>query len=691
MENVRDSTLRRSTGYALGFLALMRSELSLKVFPRTLCQNILAKLVMMALPTKLTVQQHAASLGLDGIAQNATNLLSEKLEQRSANGVDVQVEATKPQILPQWIELWAPDFAKGLLSKSHVRRRQVSSFCIPLLLTMVGGSSRRIDASYALSVLLTRLEKEYEGQKVKGTVLPVLSYDAETLDDIFLWAQLEIARQASALKLVGSLSSSEELRTSLREKFPTDMLRSSLTHISDRVRLAAFAALEPVLSTNGLIGHDVGALHVELEMWEAALPYAFKSTGKEYITTLLETLTCFLERLLSAETEQFVSDSQLLPRFSSFVNDFLVGKILLRQAAYPGTVADKEQFAISLLRCVMSIANRSNLLAIGVSVCQTPASKSRRQSQGSVCLVLKGISENLLSLEMLSMVISLCHSMWDATRSEAFSCLISLVNEAKRSGIPLPPQFRDEMVLGRGLFLSASPRQREADSGAIILAFASCAKASLTARESYLLWLTSALSERVDWMSQSLNEILTVSDCHGSRIIEKGLALPLAHGLIQSVRFIVEANKTNCGGMYSPGITVKLAEICMQAIQISLSVVADVKDGESLEGIEDFGVHSGRRESAVPLNVNTGAIGANATISSINFSAARETLRRFATQRVVIGSWLLTREACATLSSLITYEPTYVSSSVVGRCNNDHCILVSNGNMLSADWRLPAT
>lgn len=49
-EKVRDSTLRRSTGYALGFLALMRSELSTRSGRSVLCDRILKCLVAYSLP-----------------------------------------------------------------------------------------------------------------------------------------------------------------------------------------------------------------------------------------------------------------------------------------------------------------------------------------------------------------------------------------------------------------------------------------------------------------------------------------------------------------------------------------------------------------------------------------------------------------------------------------------------------------
>ena len=51
-ERVRDSTLRRSTGFALGFLSIMRSEMLSKVAPRVLCPFILQKLIKLSVPSR---------------------------------------------------------------------------------------------------------------------------------------------------------------------------------------------------------------------------------------------------------------------------------------------------------------------------------------------------------------------------------------------------------------------------------------------------------------------------------------------------------------------------------------------------------------------------------------------------------------------------------------------------------------
>ena len=49
-DKVRDSTLRRSTGYALAFLSIMRSEPPASVAPKTLCPEIMAAIVHMSMP-----------------------------------------------------------------------------------------------------------------------------------------------------------------------------------------------------------------------------------------------------------------------------------------------------------------------------------------------------------------------------------------------------------------------------------------------------------------------------------------------------------------------------------------------------------------------------------------------------------------------------------------------------------------
>ena len=66
-EKVRDSTLRRSTGYALGFLAIMRSEISSKYgSTKLICRNTLESILSFSLPPEDQVKFAFENLKLSG-------------------------------------------------------------------------------------------------------------------------------------------------------------------------------------------------------------------------------------------------------------------------------------------------------------------------------------------------------------------------------------------------------------------------------------------------------------------------------------------------------------------------------------------------------------------------------------------------------------------------------------------------
>ena len=62
---VRDSTLRRSTGFALAFLSIMRSEASLDKVQHRLCSNILSQIMRLSLPPQSYLQDYCRSIGLE--------------------------------------------------------------------------------------------------------------------------------------------------------------------------------------------------------------------------------------------------------------------------------------------------------------------------------------------------------------------------------------------------------------------------------------------------------------------------------------------------------------------------------------------------------------------------------------------------------------------------------------------------
>lgn len=65
-DRVKNSTLRRSTGFALAFLSIMRSEALLRSGKSKLLASILANILRQSLPSRGSVRDAFDKLGMDG-------------------------------------------------------------------------------------------------------------------------------------------------------------------------------------------------------------------------------------------------------------------------------------------------------------------------------------------------------------------------------------------------------------------------------------------------------------------------------------------------------------------------------------------------------------------------------------------------------------------------------------------------
>lgn len=73
-EKVRNSTLRRSTGYALGFLAIMRADVSNKSASSVISIPLLQKLLMLSLPPEQRIEESLAKLKTFGNQADRSNI-----------------------------------------------------------------------------------------------------------------------------------------------------------------------------------------------------------------------------------------------------------------------------------------------------------------------------------------------------------------------------------------------------------------------------------------------------------------------------------------------------------------------------------------------------------------------------------------------------------------------------------------
>jgi hypothetical protein len=159
-------------------------------------------------------------------------------------------------------------------------------------------------------------------------------------------------------------------------------------------------------------------------------------------------------------------------------------------------------------------------------------------------------------------------------------------------------------------------------------------------------WLhLGSLIDLLDTRLTNMKNLLTVLLSGQMDPSDGGTQLPLAHGLIQSLQHVLGHMEISYDKLEDDNaprrqeMCQKMAEIFCRAIQVSLAVVADVKDGSIIEGMDEDMITAtdGGSETGTPLNVNTGAIGANGTFSSINPTEEVELRRRIAIQRIVVS------------------------------------------------------
>lgn len=413
----------------------------------------------------------------------------------------------------------------------------------------------------------------------------------------------------------------------------------ALTHANASIRLLAFQSLCAIVTCHG------EGVPGEAKLWKYGFSYAAKSTEKiEYTSTMLQSLGVFLDRL-SLYQEQEGNDL-----FSSFCERFLLHEMIVARGAYPGTVANKEGFTLSLMGCLLSFVtqNQSYSLYNAITI-KNGAILTRKRSEIEKATMRK-ILEAFFDREILGSLFSLLSSIWDSTRSLAFDFLSKLVMAGQVYHVALPFEFSSEeareQFRSRGIYLASSPRQREADTGARILAFLFMSLAETKARIAYFQSLLDLLISRLNAMKNQLRIILT-GDTKGIAFDEAS-DLPLAHGIIHALTLCIKhwnvekEFTTKMSDLLNNTIFDPMIETLCKAIQVSLAVVADMREGENIEGLSDEMDLGERRSntsknySAVPLNVNTGAIGANGTFSSVAATNEQEIRRRLAVQRVVV-------------------------------------------------------
>jgi Putative death-receptor fusion protein (DUF2428) len=117
-ERVRNSTLRRSTGYALGFLAIMRAEVSSKSGSQEVSKSTITKILTLSLPPKSRLKHAIALLKLD----DGESCVNPMFAFSTLTGAcpESWVEDNKYEVCPLMAFL---EFPSAWYTRTHFRRR----------------------------------------------------------------------------------------------------------------------------------------------------------------------------------------------------------------------------------------------------------------------------------------------------------------------------------------------------------------------------------------------------------------------------------------------------------------------------------------------------------------------------------------------------------------------------------------
>ena len=568
----------------------------------------------------------------------------------------------------KWLDAWVPSLANALVSTEWKRRKQVAAFCLARVLPMV---SENVDAAaQSFAALL---------DCVSGKLSNEVAEEAYTIEregsrDRTLWAMMEIIRySAIELNFGGNriCGSNDVIVKAIVANISIDRLCQGLRHFSSTIRVTSFQAMEGILCC--ILETPMECCICEVDLWKATLSYAAKADPKEYLSILFHRLLSFLDRLSKCESSEIgiegTDSSGILPIFGNFVNDFLLGE-MVQYVTYPDSVVAKETFGLSLLESIIVFSCRDLDIAFESRLLPKTGAMYERRRSAAEEQTLKGVRSKLTSPTVVGSLLSLLHSSsWEGSKAKAFEILSSLIIMARHERLSLPERFFESSSLSRteesALKLASSPRPREADTGARVLAILGLSRESFRQRMQFVEHLVKLLEERLKELKIALGFVLK-PDID----IRLGREVPLVHGIIRALRLIIESRAFEIPRCASLLILDNLSKTLCNAMQVSLAVVGDVRDGENLEGTEDDCVMVALTgDDPTKGKINPGAIGANGIFSSIKRVDEIEYERRLASQRIIVGSWLLTKETCAAVASVLTtvgYKPPQTISNSAG-------------------------
>ena len=352
----------------------MRSELSVKVFPRTLCANILARLVILSLPTKSRIEEHAVALGLSNVAENATSLFSFSLQSHletssfsSTNDSTSRVHALNvlrliildsplaPQVAP-FIGDCIVSSMIGYTDDTWAVRNSATMVFSAAMLRVVDSDKNALQKDETSSNAITAVEFFRQYRQLQLFLLAVLRhglhYD-EHNEACFDSSHSSVFPVLLLLARLQPVRKSGNEAASLTECFVSSVVRS-LSHKEHKVRVIASRALANIASAdpaNASHSHQLLRICAE-KVRDLNMEWNGLHGALAAIHEILQTSTCPSTALKSTGAERYIME--LCDRYRQSPPSCLAMAIEIRRYCLQQDtcVHDAELFVQFCLECL---------------------------------------------------------------------------------------------------------------------------------------------------------------------------------------------------------------------------------------------------------------------------------------------------------------------------------------------------
>jgi len=522
---------------------------------------------------------------------------------------------------------WIKDMSQHLLEGQISEAKQLLSFCISRFKFV----SENVDPSCMCTELLKNV---------------LLAQDANTR----LWLILDIVRMTATEKLL-----SDELRHLVRSSISLASLKKALSHTCRHTQTSALLALTTVANCH----HEqpTESLICEADVFESFIRIAAKRDGKEFKATVFRCMVDLVDRLLIAGSQRAENDSEVNSSALRFVQRLLSEKSM-SFFSFPGRAAEKETFVMSMVEMLALYAFRDVRNEFDQRFISSRDQVWTRKRSSSELDKISHIQALLLGSNVMDALTDVLKSIWDTSRSNAFRLLVRLKQTAQANDQDTCGIWQEQHSLSSALTEAQSPRQREADTWSRVLAMQCLFPPSSTALTS-----RSSFDELVDFVGKSVERVKEYYIQLRSSAFAASSRFPMTNGHVRAAQLVLEYASEAFVGEHMGSIN-RLIEYCFEAVTSTLHLLADLKEGVTLDVVDSVD-----DELEIGTSwVNPGALGANGIFSSTRHVSQEEKMRRYQSQSLLIGSWLLTREACAFLSTAIMLPSVSLDTSVASKC-----------------------